>query len=140
MIDLSRKQKEQMKMRCIAYLSTEGDLYSTEKCENKQLRYLNDYARAHNINICRIIRRNGMGQAMVNEHWRAVVGMIKKGVADGILIANTGAVSSSVPDSFLKIGQVHEAGGVVVSVDEGALSMPIRRMIDGRMVLVNERY
>ena len=80
-----------------------------------------------------------MGQSIVNEHWKTIAGMIRNGKADGVLIANTEAVSSSVSDSFYKIGQVYEAGGVVVSVDEGRLSMPIKRMIDGKMVLVNER-
>ena len=123
---MSKKKKEQLKIKCVAYLSTDGDLYSTEKSENKQLRYLNDYATAHGIDICRVIRRNGMGQAMVNEHWKHMAQLIKKGFVDGVLIVNTEAVS--------------EAGGVVVTVDEGRLAMPIRRMKDGRMVLVNERY
>ena len=124
----------------MAYLSTDGDLYSTEKSENKQLRYLNDYATAHGIYICRVIRRNGMGQAMVNEHWKHIAELIKKGFVDGVLIVNTEAVSVSVPDAFYKVGQIHEAGGSVVTVDEGKLGMPVRRMKDGRMVLVNERY
>jgi hypothetical protein len=81
-----------------------------------------------------------MGQAVVNGHWKNMANMIEKGKADGILIVNMEAVSSSVPDAFHKIGQVHEAGGIVVTVDEGRLSMPIRKMRDGRMVLVNERH
>ena len=137
---MSRKKKEQLKIKCVAYLSTDGDLYSTEKSENKQLRYLNDYATAHGIDICRVIRRNGMGQAMVNEHWKHMAQLIKKGFVDGVLIVNTEAVSVSVPDAFDKVGQIYEAGGVVVTVDEGKLGMPVRRMKDGRMVLVNERY
>lgn len=137
---MSRKKKEQLKIKCVAYLSTDGDLYSTEKRENKQLRYLNDYAMAHGIDICRVIRRNGMGQAMVNEHWKHMGQLIKKGFVDGVLIVNTEAVSVSVPDAFYKVGQIYEAGGVVVTVDEGKLGMPVRRMKDGRMVLVNERY
>ena len=137
---MSKKKKEQLKIKCVAYLSTEGDLYSTEKSENKQLRYLNDYATAHGIDICRVIRRNGMGQAMVNEHWKYMTELIEKGLVEGVLIANTEAVSISVPDAFYKVGQIYEAGGIVVTVDEGKLGMPLRRMIDGRMVLVNERY
>lgn len=137
---MSKKKKEQLKIKCVAYLSTEGDLYSTEKSESKQLRYLHDYARAHGIDICRVIRRNGMGQATINEHWKFIAEMIKKGVMDGVLIVNTEVVSVSVPDAFYKVGQIYEAGGIVVAVDEGKLGMPVRRMKDGRMVLVNERY
>lgn len=139
-LDLSRKKKEQLKIKCIAYLSTEGDLYGIEKRENRQLRYLNDYAKAHDIDICRVLRRNGMGQIIVNKHWEYMTAMIKKGIVDGVLIVNTEAVSASIPDAFYKVGQIHEAGGIVVTVDEGKLGMPVRRMIDGKMVLVNERF
>ena len=136
---MSKVKKKEPRLNCIAYLSVEGDLYNSEIRENKQLKYLYQYAKAHNISICAVISRNSMGQSVVNEHWKTIVGMIRNGKADGVLIANTEAVSSSVSDSFYKIGQVYEAGGVVVSVDEGRLSMPIKRMIDGKMVLVNER-
>ena len=134
------KKKEKPNLMCIAYLSTEGDLRGTEARENRQLRYLRDYAKANNVDICLVARRNGMGQATVNEHWKTMTKLISQRKADGILIANTEAVSSSVADSFLKVGQVHEAGGIVVTVDEGRLTMPIRRMIDGRMVLTNEKH
>ena len=137
---MSKKQKEQFEIKCIAYLSTEGDLYRTEKRENRQLRYLNDYARAHSIDICRVLRRNGMGQVIVNKHWEYMAALIEKGIIDGVLIVNTETVSTSVTDAFYKVGQIHEAGGIVVSVDEGRLSMPVRKMIDGKMVLVNERF
>lgn len=137
---MSRKKKEKLKIKCVVYLSTKGELNGTEKSENRQLRYLQDYARAHGLDICRVIRRNGMGQAMVNEHWKHIAELIRQGVVDGVLIVNTEAVSVDVPDAFYKAGQIYEAGGIVVTVDEGKLGMPVRRMKDGRMVLVNERY
>lgn len=137
---LSRKKKEQLKIKCVAYLSTKGELYGMEKSENRQLRYLQDYAKAHGIDICRVIHRNGMGQVMVNEQWKYITELIEKGLVEGVLIVNTEAVSVSVPDAFYKVGQIYEAGGIVVTVDEGKLGMPVRRMTDGRMVLVNEQY
>lgn len=137
---LSRKKKEKLKIKCVVYLSTKGELNGTEKSENRQLRYLQDYARAHGLDICRVIRRNGMGQAMVNEHWKHIAELIRQGVVDGVLIVNTEAVSVGVPDAFYKVGQIYETGGIVVTVDEGKLGMPVRRIKDGRMVLVNEQY
>lgn len=137
---MNKKTRKEKRLRCIAYLSVEGDLRAVEMREKKQLRYLQDYAKAHGIDVCLVIRRNGMGHAMVNEHWKSMVSLIQKGNAEGILIANTEAVSSGIPDSFFKIGQVQEVGGVVVTVDEGRLNLPIRRMIDGRMVLINEKH
>ena len=137
---MKKSDQKEPNIMCIAYLSTEGELYSAEAKENKQLRYLREYAKANHVDICLVARRNGMGQAVVNEHWKTMVRLIEKGKADGILIANTEVVSSGIADSFLKVGQVCEVGGVVVTVDEGRLTLPIKRMIDGRMVLVNERY
>lgn len=133
------KAKKESKLMCMAYLSTDGNLYNTQEKEDKQLRYLREFAKANNIDICLVVRRKGMGQAIVNKQWETMANLIGKGKADGILIANTERISSSVKDAFYKIGQVYEMGGIVVSVDEGRLTMPIKKMIDGRMVLLNER-
>lgn len=126
-------------LNCVVYLSTAGDLYGAEKREEKQLRYIRDYANSHNINISKKIHRDVMGQKVVNEHWDKMVGMIRRGVVDGIIVTNMEAVSSSIPDAFYKIGMVYEAGGVVVTVDEGRLSMPIRKLVDGRMVIASAK-
>ena len=133
------KKNEKARLMCIAYLSTEGSLHETQRQEDRQLNYLKDYAKANNVDICLLVRRKGMGQAIVNKQWETMADLIAKGKADGILIANTEAVSPSIKDVFGKIGQIYEAGGVVVSVDEGRLTLPIKRMINGRMVLINER-
>lgn len=133
------KKKNKRTVKCIAYLSVEGELRDIEFRENRQLRYIREYAAANQILICKIIRRNGMGQKTVNMHWDVMTELVRKGIAEGIVIANTQAVSSSVPDAFYKVGQVQEAGGIVVTVDEGRLQMPVKRMIEGKMVLVNER-
>ncbi|MDD3417896.1 MAG: hypothetical protein PHY47_28555, partial [Lachnospiraceae bacterium] len=119
--------------------STEGDLFGAEKREEKQLHYIRDYANSHNIIIRKKMHRDVMGQNIVNVHWDKMVDLIRRGVVDGIIVTNMEAVSSSIPDAFYKIGKVYEAGGVVVTVDEGRLSMPIRTLIDGRMVLVNAK-
>lgn len=126
-------------LNCVVYLSIEGDLFGADKREEKQLHYIRDYANSHNINIRKKMHRDVMGQKVVNEHWDKMVDLVRRGIVDGIIITNMEAVSSSIPDAFYKIGKVHEAGGVVVTVDEGRLSMPIRTLIDGRMVLVNAK-
>ena len=126
-------------LNCVVYLSTEGDLFGAEKREEKQLRYIREYANSHNIIIRKKMHRDVMGQKVVNEHWDKMVEMVRRGVVDGIIVTNMEAVSSSIPDAFYKIGKVYEAGGVMVTVDEGRLSMPIRTLVDGRMVLVNAK-
>ena len=136
---MSRKKNEKP-IKCIAYLSVKDELRNVERAENRQFRYLREYAEAHHIHISQVLRRKGMGQAVVNAQWLSMIAMIRQGIVEGILIAGTEAVSASVPDSFYKIGQVCEAGGIVVTVDEGRLGLTIKRTIEGRTVLVNERF
>lgn len=132
------KNKKEQGIDCIVYLSSVGDLNKVEIRENKQLNYIREYAKAHNIKITKIIRRNALGQSVVNSHWEKMISSIKHGSAKGIFLANMASVSKDIPDAFYKVGKVIEAGGMVITVDEGKLSMPIKKMKDGRMVLSNE--
>ena len=45
----------------------------------------------------------------------------------GVVVANMAAISSSVADAYFKVGLVIEAGGIVVTVDEGRLDMHIKK-------------
>ena len=137
---MNKKRTNKSKIRCIAYLSTQEESYKVATSENRQLRYMYEYASAHNLIICKILRRNGMNQTVANQHWEKMIALIHKGEVEGIFLVNMQAVASNVADAYLKVGQVSEAGGIVVTVDEGKLGLPIRRMINGRMVLVNERF
>ena len=120
-----RKKNIEPEIRCIVYLSTEGDMNFTEQRENKQLRYISEYAKAHNIKIVKKMHRDVLGQNDVNKHFNQMVEMIRKGNADGIIVANMMCISKDVPDAYFKVGMVHNAGGVMVTVDEGRLSMKI---------------
>ena len=124
---MSKKKKIiKEKITCMAYLSTDGDLYSAGKREAKQLRYIKEYANAHNIEIIKIMHRDILGQADVNKHFEVMVEMVRKGKAQGIILANMLAVSTSVPDAYFKVGKVRAAGGYMVTVDEGILGMVIK--------------
>ena len=48
------KKKREKTMNCFVYLSTEGDINGAESREIKQLRYIREYAKAHNIIITEI--------------------------------------------------------------------------------------
>ena len=137
---MNRKKINKSKIRCIAYLSVQDDSYKVAASENRQLRYISEYAKAHNLIIHKIVRRNGLNQTVANRHWEQMIRLIQKGDVDGILLVNMQAVASNVADAYLKVGQVSEVGGIVITVDEGKLGLPIRRMKEGRMVLVNERF
>ena len=59
---MSRRKKKEPIIEVIAYLSTTGPLWETKKPEKNQERYIREYARAHNVKIVGIMRRNGLGQ------------------------------------------------------------------------------
>lgn len=121
-----RKQKDkEQHISCIVYLSSDGDMRFAEQREMRQLRYIKEYAKAHNIDIAMVLHRDVMGQVVINHHFEGMVSMIRQGVADGILVANMSAISSSIPDAFAKVGKVYAVGGQMVTVDEGRLGMNV---------------
>ena len=120
-----RKKVQEREIRCIAYLSVTGNENNTEMRERKQLRYIKEYAASHNITITKIMHKDVLGQRDVNLHFERMTSMIREGFVDGIIVANTMSVSNSITDVYMKAGRVAEAGGVMVSVDEGKLLMKI---------------
>ena len=126
---MSKKKRKvhEPEIRCIAYLSVYGNENETEIRERKQLRYIREYAASHNITITKIMHKDVLRQRDVNLHFERMISMVKEGFVDGIIIANSMAVSNSIVDVYMKAGRVAEAGGVMVSVDEGRLTMKIVR-------------
>jgi hypothetical protein len=128
---MSKKKSKQVEERicCIVYLSTVGDTSSVDKREKKQLSYIQEYADAHNVKIVKKMHRDVMGQADVNHHFDIMVEMIRRGKADGIILANIMSVSSNVADAYYKVGKVKAVGGHIVTVDEGRLGMNVKAVI-----------
>lgn len=52
-------KKIEPRYECIAYLSVDADLNVVDRLEDKQLKYIKEYAKAHNIKIVGIMRRHG---------------------------------------------------------------------------------
>ena len=115
------------KLRAIAYLSEDGRIYEADKKENKQLKFIQQYATAHGIMIVNIIRRNAMGPMIMNKQIQNVVESIKKGDANAIIVTEIAKISRNSVDAYTKVGMINEAGGTVVSVMEGILKLPIRK-------------
>jgi hypothetical protein len=55
-----------------------------------------------------------------------IVNKVRKKQVDGVIVANMRAVTDSMVDAFIKVAQIQEAGGIVVTVDDGRLEMNIR--------------
>ena len=124
---MSRKKKKFIPpTECIAYLSTTGSLWDTERKEQRQERYIREYAKAHNIDIVGIVHRNGLGQGDVNEQFNRIVHLIRQKRVEGVIVANMMAISTDIPDAYYKIGKVRAAGGTIITVDEGELGMNVK--------------
>ena len=122
-------KKRRKPLGCFVYLSTQADERMVDEKERKQLRYIREYAKAHNIQIVKVFRRGILGQNEVNRHFTALVSKIHRGEAEGILLANMGAVSKDEVDADSKVGKVHAAGGQIVTVDEGFLDLKIKLVV-----------
>ena len=124
---MSRKKKTYVApVECVAYLSTTGPLWETEKREQKQEHYIREYAKAHNIEVVGIIRRNGLGQGDANEQFNKIAQLIRQKRVEGVIVVNMMAISLDIPDAYYKVGKIKAAGGVIITVDEGLLEMHIK--------------
>lgn len=121
-------RKKNRKMDCIEYLSVQAPLEKVNMLEDKQSRYIHDFAKRSEFHIVGKIRRNGFSQKDVDHQWMQIVNMIRKKQISGVVVANMAAVSSSLADAYYKVGLIIEAGGVVETVDEGRLDMHIKEV------------
>lgn len=123
---MSRKKKRKV-FDCIEYLSVEAPLEKVDFLEDKQSKYIREYVKNKEYSIVGTERRHGFSQGDVNRQWATIVKLIRDKRVDGVVVSNMAAVSDSVPDAFYKVGQIIDAGGIIVTVDEGRLDMNIRR-------------
>lgn len=55
-----------------------------------------------------------------------MVSMVSHKKADVILLSKVAGISIDIEDAYKKIGSVIQAGGYMITVDEGELKLPIR--------------
>lgn len=120
---MAQKRRAKKNIRCIVYLATVADEDTVDRKEQKQLRYIREYAKAHQLQIVKVFHRSVLGQMDTNRHYQNIVRRIQSGEAEAILLANMGMISQSLPDAYGKVGQMLEAGGRVITVDEGELKL-----------------
>ena len=120
---MAHKRKAKKNIRCIVYLATVADEDTVDRKEQKQLRYIREYAKAHQLQIVKVFHRSILGQMDTNRHYQNIVKRIQSEDAEAILLANMGMISQSLPDAYGKVGQMLEAGGRVITVDEGELKL-----------------
>lgn len=124
-------KKKRKQFDCIEYLSVVAPLDKVDYLEDKQRKYIREYVANKEYRIVGTMRRHGFSQADVNRQWNEISMLIKKKLVQGVVISNMKAIATSMPDAFYKVGQIIDAGGIVVTVDEGRLQMSIGGFDDG---------
>lgn len=79
-----KSKKIEKTISCYVCLSTNGDLRTAEYKEKKQLRYIMDYAKAHNIKISKIMHRGVLGVYPANKQFDMIVKSISEKEVDGV--------------------------------------------------------
>lgn len=118
-------KKKEPRYECIAYLSVEAELDKVDRLEDKQLKYIKEYAKAHNILIVGVMRRHGFSMNDVFRNFRQIAHLIGKKRVEGVIAAGMQYVSSDLEDAYYKVGMIKAAGGQFITVDEGNLGMDI---------------
>ena len=116
---MARRKKKIIE--CIEYLSVKAPLEKVTMLEDKQSKYIREYVANKEYRIVGTMRRNGFSQRDVNRQWEEIATMIRKKQLHGVVLANMAAISEDLSDAYKKVGQIVEAGGVIVTVDEGRL-------------------
>ena len=123
------RDRKEKSLRAVVYLSTKGNEKTVEQKEKNQLKYIREYAKAHNIQIVKIMHRSILGNYVVNIHFQKMVAMIGKKDVDIILVSKISGIATDLEDAYRKIGKVIQSGGCIVTVDEGEMKLPIQMAI-----------
>lgn len=128
-----RREKKKQRMArqenipCIVFLATEEESFElAEKKEDRQLRYINQYADAHGLIPMKIVRKSCFAPYVVNQMYSRCIDWMRQGKAEAILVANMEYLALDEEDAYRKVGQVRKAGFRIFSVDDGELKMKIR--------------
>lgn len=97
-----------------------------KKKEDRQLRYINQYADAHGLIPMKIVRKSCFAPYVVNQMYSRCIDWMQQGKAEAILVANMEYLALDEEDAYRKVGQVRKAGFRIFSVDDGELKMNIR--------------
>ena len=125
---MAKKCKDEL-IECIAYLSVDADLRKVTRLEDKQLRYIREYAKANQIKIVDIVRRNGFGKRDMNRQLGQIISLIKKKRVQGIILSNVNTVCDDIEEIYRIVGKFKAAGGAFVTVDQGRMEMDIKGVV-----------
>ena len=133
-----KKNKQPMEtIRCIVFLSSyENDSFEqAEKKEDKQWRYVSEYADAHGLIPMKIVRQCCMAPIVANQMFLNCLEMMRQGLAEALLVANMNYIAYGERDIYEKVGIIRENGFRIFTVDDGELKMcihPVKKKVGNR--------
>lgn len=122
---MKKRRKQAKKKRCIAFLATSGNIWNAERKEQIQERVIREYAKAHNVQIVGIVRKNGFAQSYVDQKYEEILGQVAKKNIDGVIVLNMASISSNLVDAYTKVGMMKSVLGEIITVDEGNLELKL---------------
>jgi len=81
---VAHKRKNKKAIRCIVYLATFADEDTVDRKEQKQLKYIREYAAAHHLEIVKVFHRSILGQMDTNRHYQSIVKQVQSGEAEAV--------------------------------------------------------
>ena len=84
--------------------------------------------KTQDIEIVGVVRRNGLGQADLNRQFEKITQLIRQKRAEGVIVVNMMSISTDIPDAYYKVGKIIDAGGIIMTVDEGNLGMGVKTL------------
>lgn len=120
-----KAKKSEPRFDCIAFVSNAAESFAyMDLRKDKQLRYIKEHAKAHNIHVAAEVVTSGELDFIA--HWQVLCAMLKARKADGVIVASMSSLTCRVATAYKLIGQVIEAGGIVYSVDDhGVLDLDL---------------
>lgn len=116
------------KIRTIAYLGADAFAKGDEIKKKKQWKYINEYAKAHNLQIVKIVDTSYLSKGMRNEQIRKIANDIFHRKAEAMIVTNVRIVADDISEVYKIAGSIASVGGRLITVDEGELFLNVRIM------------
>lgn len=116
------------KIRTIAYLGADAFAKGDEIKKEKQLKYINEYAKAHNLYIVKIVDTSYLGKAMRQNQVKQITDDIFNRKAEAMIVTKVRIIADNITEAYTIAGNIASVGGKLITVTEGTLSLNIRMM------------
>lgn len=116
------------KVRTIAYLGADAFTKGDEIKKAKQLKYISEYAKAHNLHIVKIVDTSYLGKTMRRNQVKQITEDIFNRKAEAMIVTKTQIIADDIAEAYAIAGNIASVGGRLITVAEGILCLNIRMM------------